>query len=197
MQQKNRPCSSIKKTQPFFFIVLLAAMLSACSFFGEKAPLSEGLYLNYDFAGSPLRVTFTKIDGTSFYAALSFGSDAGELTDSTSADNRKIVDLKLKTKRGLPYEAGMLGPLWVPPASIKKGGSAFGDSIDEVRQWKGWQVGVIKASFGRGALSGEWYYDKNTGFLVGGMRATIMNADEGGTVFVLDDSNLEAWAGKF
>ena len=57
---------------------------------------------------------------------------------------------------------------------------------------EGWDVGVVKANFGQGALSGEWYYDTITGFLVGGKRATVINADEGGTVFILDDSSLDA-----
>ncbi len=181
---------SVKRT--FFLAGCIASIgfLAGCSGFGEEAPLSDGLYLKYDFGGSSLRVTFSEIDAGSFYATLSSGPEADSDSGDVSKQNSKIVDRKLKTERGTVYEAGILGPLWIAPSAVKKGGSAHGDSVAEVREWNCWEVGVVRASFGRGALSGEWYYDKETGFLVGGMRATIMNADEGGTVFILDDSNL-------
>ena len=190
MNQKKQNPAPVKRIQHILRIVLLAGMLTGCSFFGEQAPLSDGLYLNYDFAGSVIRVTFSEIDANKFYATLSFGSEAETLSEHSSVENKKIVDKKLKTENGTPYEAGSLGPLWIPPSSVKKGGSAHGDSISEIREWKGWEVGVVKASFGRGALRGEWYYEKNTGFLVGGMRASAMDAEDGGTTFTLDDSNL-------
>ena len=151
--------------------------------------MSDGLYLDYDFGGSGIRVTFSEIDADSFSATLSFGVEEDSGPDSVSAQTREIVNRKLKTERGTVYVAGILGPLWIAPSEVKKGGNAHGDSVAEVREWNGWEVGVVKAGFG-GALRGEWYYDKETGFLVGGMRVSIMNADAGGTVFILDDSNL-------
>jgi len=42
----------------------------------SKPPLSDGLYLSYDYGGSNLQVTFYEIDAGSFYAALSSGSEA-------------------------------------------------------------------------------------------------------------------------
>jgi len=170
-------------------IILCACLLCACGLFGAKPPLFDGLYLVYDFGGSSVRVTFSAIDADSFNAVLSAGA---EEPDSAAAQNGTTVDARLRTTYGTPYDGGILGPLWIPPSQVKKGGSAHGDEVSEVMEWNGWEVGVVRASVARGALSGEWYYDRATGFLVGGMKATIMNADEGGTVFVLDDSNLAA-----
>jgi hypothetical protein len=164
--------------------------LAGCSGFGEEAPLSDGLYLNYGYGESNLQVTFYEIAADSFYAALSSGSEAESNPEDIPERNKTIVDRRLKTERGTVYEAGILGPIWIAPSKIKKDGRVHGDAVNEIREWNGWEVGVISANFGQGALSGEWYYDTYTGFLVGGMRASIMNADEGGTVFILDDSNL-------
>ena len=174
----------------FFLAGCIACIgcLAGCSGFGEEAPLSDGLYLNYDYGGSSIRVKFSGIDADTFYATLSIGSEVDN--EDISDQNKTIVDKHLKTERGTVYQPGILGPLWIPPFAVKDGGRAHGDEVTEVREWNGWEVGVIKANFGQGALRGEWYYDKHTGFLVGGMRASIMNADEGGTVFILDDSNL-------
>ena len=176
----------------FFLAGCIACIgfFAGCSGFGEEAPLSDGLYLNYDYGGSSIRVTFSGIDADTFYVTLGSGPEADN--EDISDQNKTIVDKRLKTERGTVYEAGILGPLWIPPSAVKDGGRAHGDEVTEVREWNGWEVGVIRANFGQGALRGEWYYDKDTGFLVGGMRASIMNADEGGTVFILDDSNLDS-----
>ena len=40
------------------------------------------------------------------------------------------------------------------------------------------------------ALRGEWYYDTQTGFLVGGLKSTAVSAPGEGLVFTLTDSNL-------
>lgn len=190
MNRKKSDCVPAKR---MFFIAWCVACLgcaAGCSGFGEEAPLADGLYLDYDFGGSAIRVTFSEIDADSFSATLSFGVEEDSGPGSVSAQTREVVNRKLKTERGTVYEAGILGPLWIPPSAVKKGGNAHGDEVIDVRQWEGWDVGVVTAGFGQGALRGEWYYDQETGFLVGGKRATIMNADEGGTVFILDDSNL-------
>ena len=182
----------VKKMWSLAWCITCFGLLVSCSGFGEEAPLSDGLYLNYAYGGSNLQVTFYEIDTGSFYAALSSDPEAETNLEDIPERNKTIINRRLKTERGTVYEAGILGPLWIAPSKVKKGGSAHGDSVIEIREWEGWEVGVVRASFGQGALSGEWYYDKETGFLVGGMRATIMNADEGGTVFILDDSNLES-----
>ena len=66
--------------------------LAGCSGFGEQAPLSDGLYLSYDYGGSNLQVTFYEIDAGSFYAALSSGSEAESDPKKIPERNKTIVN---------------------------------------------------------------------------------------------------------
>ncbi len=161
-------------------IVVIGGLWVAFSIFGPQAPLKDGLYLSYDYGGSTIRVTFNEISKNQFRATISPG------------DSQKVVNKRLRTTGGQVYEVGLLGPLWIPPGSVKVGGKAHGDRVDEVKRWKRWNVGVVKASFGVGAaLRGEWYYEKNTGFLVGGSKSTALSDEGEGTHFVLIETNLE------
>ncbi|MBU4200961.1 MAG: DUF1353 domain-containing protein [Verrucomicrobia bacterium] len=82
--------------------------------------------------------------------------------------------------------------LWSILPCWGKYGNAHGDRVVEVKRWKRWDVGVVNASFGTGgAQRGEWYYEKNTGFLVGGSKSTALSVEGGGLHFVLIESNLE------
>jgi hypothetical protein len=160
-------------------IVLGAALWLGFSALQPKAPLKDGLYLSYDYGGSTIRVTFKELGGNKFQAAASPGS------------SEKTVNKRLKTSSGQPYELGLLGPIWISPSAVKVGGNAHGSSVTEVKRWKKWDIGVVKASFGAGgALRGEWYYEKNTGFLVGGSRSTALTDEGDGVQFTLTESNL-------
>ncbi|MFC1708830.1 hypothetical protein ACFL2J_02045 [Candidatus Omnitrophota bacterium] len=158
----------------------VVCLLTGCSAFGPQAPLEDGLYLSYDFAGSTIRVTFKEIDGGQFQASVS------------PEGSQETVNKRLETTGGGIFEIEALGPLWIPPSSVKAGGNAHGARVSEVKRWKGWSVGVVKASFGAGAaLRGEWYYEETTGFLVGGSKSTFMSGEGGGSHFVLKDTNLD------
>ena len=79
----------------------------------------------------------------------------------------------------------------MPPNDVREGGSAHGTRVSEVRRWGNWEVGVVTASVGLGgALRGEWYYDTQTGFLVGGTKSTALSLVGEEHVFTLTDSNL-------
>ena len=161
-------------------IVVIGGLWAAYTFLAPKAPLKDGLYLSYDYGGSTIRVTFTEISKNKFRATISPGN------------SEKVVSTRLKTTGGGVYEVGLLGPLWIPPGSVKVGGNAHGNDVVEVKRWKRWDVGVVKASFGTGgALRGKWYYEKNTGFLVGGSKSTVLSGTGEGTHFVLIETNLE------
>jgi len=165
-------------------ILVIGGLWFAYSVLRPKAPLKDGLYLSYDYGGSPIRVTFSEISKNKFWAAVSPG------------DNQQVVNKRLITTGGRVYDAELLGPLWIPPSSVKVGGNAHGDRVVEVKRWQRWDVGVVKATFGAGgALRGEWYYEKNTGFLVGGKKSsvlsTVLSGKGGDTHFVLIKSNLE------
>jgi len=161
-------------------VVFIGCLWLAHFILAPKAPLRDGLYLSYVYGGSTVRVTFSEIGRNRFQAIV------------TPGGRQKEVNKRLKTTSGKVYEVGLLGPLWIPPGSVKVGGNAHGDEVVEVKHWKKWDVGVVKASFGAGgALRGEWYYEKNTGFLVGGNKSTILSGPGGGTSFVLIETNLE------
>ena len=169
----------MKKTA-LILLVAIVGLWFAFSSFAPQAPLKDGLYLSYDQAGSQIRVTFTEISKTKFQATV------------TPGNSQKIVNKRLESSGGAVYEVGLLGPLWIPPSSVKVGGKAHGSSISEVKHWKEWDVGVVKASFGvGGALRGTWYYEVNTGFLVGGNKTTVMSSQGEGIQFVLSETNLE------
>jgi hypothetical protein len=160
--------------------------------FFEQAPIEDGLYLTYSFGDATwVTVEFSKISSGKYYAEAKSEYEDDESSETISSSyGRVVVDMNLKKENGYPYDAEVLGPMWTPPSSIRKGGTIHGTYIDEIKKWEGWDVGVIKASFGRGAITGQWYYDKKTGFMVGGQRATVM--DEKGENFILDDTNLNS-----
>ena len=144
-----------------------------------QAPLEDGLYLVYDYGGSELRLTFSEMSKNKFKVTVSPG------------EGEKMVDRRLRSDTGV-YDAEVLGPLWIPPGTVKVGGKVHGGRVGEVKRWKNWDVGVIKATFGHGAaLRGEWYYEKNTGFLVGGNRTTAVSDEGEGIYYVLTESNLD------
>ena len=172
----------MKKT--ILILIVISGLWFAYSSLRPKAPLKDGLYLSYEYGGSKIRVTFNEISKNKFRATVSPG------------DRQKIVNKRLITTGGRVYEAGSLGPLWIPPSSVKVGGNAHGDRVVEVKRWKKWDVGVVKAAFGAGgALRGEWSHEKNTGVLVGGKKSsvlsTVLSGKGGDTRFVLINSNLE------
>jgi hypothetical protein len=161
-------------------IVAITGVWAAFSLLAPQAPLTDDLHLTYNYAGSTIRVTFSEISKNRFRAIVSPGK------------SEKIVNKQLKTNGGRVYEVESLGPLWIPPSSVKVGGHAHGENVAEVKRWKEWDVGVVKASFGvGGALRGEWYYDKNTGFLVGGSRSNPLSGRGDGIHFILIETNLE------
>ncbi len=174
-------------------ISVTIGVLTGCSKlleFFDQAPLEDGLYLSYSMGeGSWFTVEFSKISNNKFYASTEseYEDEMGETY--TSKGKRVIVDKRLNKENGAIYDADILGPLWTAPSSIKAGGTIHGTYIDEITKWKGWEVGVVKAGFGRGAITGTWYYEKKTGFLVGGHLATVM--DENGTRFELEDTSLK------
>ncbi len=175
----------------FILFAAAAAFFAGCTLFGDQAPLKDGLYLTYDFDGSITRVRFEKVSSNKFRAIVDFGDPEDDSGYRPPAAKPVIVDTKLNKENGGTFEVGNLGPLWIPPSSVKPGGYAHGDTVDSVKHWKKWDVGVVKASFGSGALRGEWYYEKETGFLVGGNRSSVMDETDGGTDFILTDTNLE------
>ena len=165
----------------------------------EGAAISAGTFLVYDNGGMQMRLTFSPADGDRFDTHVSYfdthvsyvDGDGTYPSAQPSSGPSNVVDTRMRTTDGQVFELGSLGPLWVPPTEVRKGGSAHGTRVTEVRRWKNWEVGVVTTSVGvGGALRGEWYYDTRTGFLVGGTKSTAVSLPGEGQVFTLTDSNL-------
>ena len=158
----------------------------------EEAPISAGTFLVYDNGGVQMRLTFSPADGDRFDTNVSYGDEDGTYPSAhPSPAPSNVVDTHMRTADGQVFELGSLGPLWVPPNDVRKGGSAHGTPVTEVRRWGNWEVGVVTTSVGLGAaLRGEWYYDTRTGFLVGGTKSTAVSLPGQRQVFTLTDSNL-------
>lgn len=158
----------------------------------EEAPISAGTFLEYDNGGVQMRLTFSHAAADLFDTNISYVDEDGRYPSSQpSPAPAEIVDTRMRTADGRVFELGSLGPLWVPPNDVHKGGGAHGTRVSEVRRWKNWEVGVVTASVGvGGALRGEWYYDTRTGFLVGGTKSTALSLPDEVQVFALTDSNI-------
>ncbi len=65
---------------------------------------------------------------------------------------------------------------------------------DKVENWNGWKVYIVEASVFRGAVSQTWYYEVETGFLVGSNAKTVisemLSTDESPTM-ILANSNID------
>ena len=176
------------------FVVALLGLVVMAAWQGrsrEKADVEGGTFLVYDIGGSMMRLTFLPANGDEFSTSFEYADEHGQFgTDAQLATRGEVVDARMRTSDGRVFELASLGPLWVPPSEVHEGGSAHGTRIEFVRRWESWEVGVVTASVGMGALQGEWYYDTRTGFLVGGLKSTAVSTPSQGLVFTLTDSNL-------
>jgi len=180
------------KNKLLMALVGLAVVVAWRANSGEEAAITAGTYLVYDVSGSTMRLMFSPAEGDRFSTTMEYANDDGTFGGDEPSNPGTAVDTRLRTPSGGSFELGLLGPLWVPPSNVREGGSAHGTRVSEVRQWEAWEVGVVTASVGiGGALRGEWYYDTQTGFLVGGMRGTAVTE---GQVFTLTASNLPGLA---
>ena len=154
------------KLFPCFFLFM---MMSGCSGSSEPA-VFDGLYLKYRIGtSSSCRISFDKISRNRFKVIMepyNYSLCPGGYQDGKEL----IVDkfLRPAKKRLLSWGEAVL--IWLP-ADTRKTGSRLHvgglDSISEVKHWKEWEVAVITAQIGGGFLTGTWYYDVKTGFLVG------------------------------
>jgi len=175
-------------------VVVLAVAVFVWRSPSEGAALQDGTYLTYETASTSFRLTFSDAGGGKFRTDVEIRTGEGERLDISTEGDGEIVDKRLRTENGTVFELASFGPIWGPPGKVKEGGNANGALVDEVRSWNGWQVGVVKAGAGGGALRGEWYYEQTTGFLVGGFMGTVFSGPDGGQRFGLRDSNLPGLA---
>lgn len=162
----------------------------------ETAPIAAGTFLVYDVSGTLMRLTFSPAEGERFATTLEGADDEGAFGSGESWSSQgDAVNGRMRTESGGIFEIGSLGPLWVPPGQLHEGGNANGARVAEVLRWESWEVGVVRANMGIGAaLRGEWFYDTQSGFLVGGTKSTAVSGPGQGQVFTLTDTNLPGLA---
>ncbi len=84
-----------------------------------------------------------------FRVEVEFANPDGTVWSSANAGgNVVMVTSRMRTTGGGTFELASFGPLWIPPGQVKEGGRAHGTRIAEVRLWRGWEVGVVRASVG-------------------------------------------------
>ena len=154
----------LRKTHLVWLTPLWIAFSSGCGS-EEEAPLADGLHLRYqwNFVGDVLfvDVTVKKVDDEHFLLEIKTEKDG----ETGEAEVR--VDRFFKTESG--ELAGLAEqPFWLPSSKRKKGAEVVADgsiSMRKERKWDRWNVWMA----GGGAVIGtvNWYFEKETGFLVG------------------------------
>ena len=170
--------------------ILSCLIISGCSN-RSNAPVYSGLYLKYwDGTSSGCRISFEEIDGNLFSVTMSPSS--GTFLPDGYYKKELIVDKYLKSAKGRLLIWGEAIQLWLPAGSRKVGARPPGggmDDITEVKRWKEWEVAVINAKVAGGFLQGTWYYDVETGFIVGYEKTF---AGETNLILLLEETNAGA-----
>jgi hypothetical protein len=150
-------------------IFIISLLLHCSKQYKEAAPFLDGLFLEYEtdvktFAGREKIKTV--------YNVHSLGNDRFKITKT---ENQTFFGDGVKEyfvdSYGKVYESscreceGKFSPIWIPAHTME-----IGDTFDERKiikrnKWNQWNVVVVKSQIS--AIGAEWYYDANTGFLVG------------------------------
>ena len=136
----------------------------------------DGLELQYEWSigTDVLHFNITvKRDGEEHFLLDIETEGRGEETGHTAIR----VDRFFKTEDG--KLAALVGhPLWLPPSQREPGSEVVADGSISIRRkertWEGWHVLVA----GGGVMLGtvEWYYEKETGYLVGSHAESMGSA---------------------
>ncbi|MGD2278739.1 MAG: hypothetical protein PVH45_01425 [Candidatus Omnitrophota bacterium] len=184
-------------------LTVFSVFSSGCGDFA-LAPLKDGSYLKYEFRSKEFtgscKIVFNEISATYFEVSVEDPQGLlGRPFARPGRDGKVLVNRMMKRRGGRPLEFDELGPVWVPPATRRKGGRAGIDMVfsgtfeDKIADWKKWKVYAVEATIFRGAFSGTWYYDTTTGFLVGHEKKTVATSFFTKTppYWILTGSNIE------
>ena len=190
-----------------FFAVLLILISGGCAYL-TPAPIEDGSYLTYEYElpasyiGEGYRfrftITFTEAKRGKYEVTVGCSDQqlAGKIIKPHKKDGKIFVNRAMQRRGRKLLLLEDFGPLWVPPSAQVEGSGEgidlifFGRTTDEITQWNKWRVYVINASIFRGALSGTWYYDTKTGFLVGFTSKTIAMSDYEAPRLILISTNI-------
>jgi hypothetical protein len=156
------------------FFVLQSFLFIQCAEKGEVAPFFDGLYLEYNVVKTykSRDEISLKMDGTEVRVKVRYQVENADNkyrimkieTDSQSGDilneEEHIVDMYGKDEGRNNYLQ-----IWLPVRGFVPGDALY-DSFKVIRKekWKEWDVLVL---MDESAPAAEWYYDQNTGVMVG------------------------------
>ncbi len=166
-----------------FGCLLIAALLPACS--SGPPPVFDGLYLDYEIPGSDsgCRISFAADEKDLF--RVTFDPPTCGLRPDAFLTGPPLVDSYLRSADGTKILWGEATFIWRSKKDRKKGSGL--DDIREIKRWRNWETGVVRANIA--LLRAAWYYDLETGFLVGMEKAL---ADTPSPVYILKDTNARA-----
>jgi len=157
----------IQKTRNIGLALLWCVCAAGCGASNEEAPLVDGLQLQYEFRmGGEVAIINV--------AVKEDGSDHFILEISTETDDEEAKKSEIRVDRYFKTKSGKLAtliqhPLWLPPSMRESGAEIVADGSLSMRRdsktWEGRNVLVAGGGVALGLV--EWYYDKETGFLVG------------------------------
>lgn len=171
--------------------MLFGMVLCACLGCGGDAPIVDGSYLTYEVGDRRIRIAFEDAGGGDFRTIGQVIEDGQTEAANGMPGHGEVVNSELRMQSGAPLEVASFGPIWVEPGELEQGGRVYGSPVTEVRSEGNRKVAVVSASVGMGAaLRGEWRYDVETGFSVGGFMGTALSEDTGGMRFRLVETNI-------
>jgi hypothetical protein len=128
----------------------------------ELAPVKAGDTFTYKIATYDGR-SETQYDAT---FTLKPGSGADTLTlEAEPTGNQEPLTVDLALDPGKRIKTHYLGQLWLPPAHRVVGAKSLAGQVAKQVAWQKWQVWEVEEF--SGGKGGRWFFDTNTGFLVG------------------------------
>jgi hypothetical protein len=162
--QKPHRRADMQRTLGRLFVVFALAGMAGCGGGNLGAPaVTDGLTLQYQVGEEYYcQVSFKAIDDKLFRVELE--PPGCSVKPDGVSEEEMIVDAWLRLKDGRTPQWGEAVYLWLPESrrTVGKHGAM---EVSRAGEWGNWSVAVVEGSFG--ILSGVWYYDLKTGFLVG------------------------------
>jgi hypothetical protein len=159
---------NIRKTLLACLALLSTLCSPGCTPQQEEAPLVDGLQLKYKWSMGTddvfCDITVKRVDGDHFLLNL-------ETTKKGS--KKKKGHSEIRVDRFFRKESGELAtlvshPIWLPSYSRTPGTSVVDDGSIKIRDQKTWEGRDVWVARGGSILgSVQWYFEKDTGFLVG------------------------------
>lgn len=145
-------------------VVLAVAGHAGCGGGNLGEPgVTDGLTLKYQVGEEwYCQVSFEAIDDK--YFKVNLDPPDCSVKPDVGSGGEMVVDGWLRLKDGRTPQWGEAVYLWLPEfrRTVGKHGAM---EVSRTGEWGGWSVAIVEGSFG--ILSGVWYYDLKTGFLVG------------------------------